>query len=141
MNKKPMLVLNLSTFVVSLGYSLVIPAMPFYMKTLGAGGRELGWLTATYALAQTICFPYWGALSDRIGRKPVIGIGMFGYAISLFLFGIASSFWTLFSRAVYPAFCHQPLPQHLWHTSETLPKRKNAAKTWDVSEPPWVWER
>lgn len=91
-----MFVLNLSTFVVSLGYGVVIPVMPFYMETLGAGGRELGWLTAVYALAQTICAPFWGALSDRIGRKPVIAVGMLGYAISLFLFGISSSFWSLF---------------------------------------------
>jgi len=61
-----MFALNLATFVVSLGYSLVIPAMPFYMETLGVGGRGLGWLTAVYALAQTVCAPLWGALSDRI---------------------------------------------------------------------------
>lgn len=70
--------------------------MPFYMENLGAGGRELGWLTAVYALAQTVCAPFWGALSDRIGRKPIISIGIIGYSISLFLFGLASSFWTLF---------------------------------------------
>ena len=96
MNKKPMLALNLSTFVVSLGYSLVIPAMPYLMESLGAGGRELGWLTAIYALTQTICAPFWGALSDQVGRKPVMSIGMIGYAVSLCLFGIASSYWTLF---------------------------------------------
>lgn len=49
-----------------------------------------------YALAQTVCAPFWGALSDRIGRKPIISIGIIGYSISLFLFGLASSFWTLF---------------------------------------------
>lgn len=91
-----MIALNLATFVVSLGYSLVIPAMPYLMENLGAGGRELGWLTAVYALTQTICAPFWGALSDKIGRKPIMSIGMIGYAVSLFLFGIASSYWTLF---------------------------------------------
>lgn len=96
MSRKPMFALNLAIFVVSLGYGLVIPVMPFYMETLGAGGRELGWLTAVYALAQTVSAPFWGALSDRIGRKPVISVGMLGYAVSLFLFGMASSFWTLF---------------------------------------------
>jgi len=96
MNKKPMFALKLATFVIALGYSLIIPVMPFYMENLGAGGRELGWLTAVYALAQTVCAPLWGALSDRIGRKPIISIGIIGYAISLFLFGLASSFWTLF---------------------------------------------
>ena len=96
MNKKPIFALKLATFVIALGYSLIIPVMPFYMENLGAGGRELGWLTAVYALTQTICAPFWGVLSDRIGRKPILSIGMIGYAVSLFLFGLASSFWTLF---------------------------------------------
>lgn len=96
MNKKPIFALRLATFVIALGYSLILPVMPFYMENLGAGGRELGWLTAVYALTQTVCAPFWGALSDRIGRKPIISIGIIGYAISLFLFGLASSFWTLF---------------------------------------------
>ena len=42
MNKKPMFALKLATFVIALGYSLIIPVMPFYMENLGAGGRELG---------------------------------------------------------------------------------------------------
>ena len=96
MNRKPIFTLNLATFVVSLGYGLVIPVMPFYMESLGAGGRKLGWLTAVYALAQTVSAPMWGGLSDRIGRKPVIGVGMLGYAVSLLLFGLATSFRTLF---------------------------------------------
>lgn len=96
MNKKPIFALNLATLVIALGYSLILPVMSFYMENLGAGGRELGWLTAVYALAQTVFAPFWGALSDRIGRKPIISIGIIGYSISLFLFGLASSFWTLF---------------------------------------------
>lgn len=96
MNNKPIFALKLATFVIALGYSLILPVMPFYMENLGAGGRELGWLTAVYALTQTVCAPFWGALSDRIGRKPIISVGIIGYAISLFLFGLASSFWALF---------------------------------------------
>ncbi|MCA5962073.1 hypothetical protein LC724_19150 [Blautia sp. RD014234] len=58
MNKKPIFALNLATLVIALGYSLILPVMPFYMENLGAGGRELGWLTAVYALAQTVCAPF-----------------------------------------------------------------------------------
>ncbi len=76
MNKTPVFALKLATFVIALGYSLIIPVMPFYMKNLGAGGKELGWLTAIYALTQTLCAPFWGVLSDRIGRKPIISIGI-----------------------------------------------------------------
>lgn len=96
MKNKSILILYLVSFVVSLGYSLVLPVMPYYMESFGAGGKELGWLTAIYALMQTICAPFWGALSDRVGRKPVLSIGMFGYAVSLFLFGLASSVEALF---------------------------------------------
>jgi len=35
-------------------------------------------------------------LADRVGRKPIVAVGMFGYAASLFRFGLASSFRTLF---------------------------------------------
>ena len=49
MNKKPIFALNLATLVIALGYSLILPVMPFYMENLGAGGRELGWLTAVEA--------------------------------------------------------------------------------------------
>ena len=37
-----------ATFVIALGYSLIIPVMPFYMKNLGAGGKELGWLIRSF---------------------------------------------------------------------------------------------
>ena len=53
---------------------MIIPVMPFYMKNLGAGGKELGWLTAIYALTQVGQHsPKWGAqcLCQRIyGREP-----------------------------------------------------------------------
>ncbi|WP_459480046.1 hypothetical protein [Clostridium saccharoperbutylacetonicum] len=42
MNKKPIFALKLATFVIALGYSLILLVMPFYMENLGAGGLELG---------------------------------------------------------------------------------------------------
>jgi len=79
-----------------IGYGLVLPIMPFYIQNLGAGGRELGWLMATYSLMQLIFAPVWGMLSDRWGRKPIISIGIFGYAVTLLFFGLATQFWMLF---------------------------------------------
>jgi DHA1 family multidrug resistance protein-like MFS transporter len=94
--RRPTLILSFTLLVVMLGYGMVVPVMPFYIELLGAGGHELGWLMATYALMQLICAPLWGMLSDRIGRKPVLTIGVLGYAISLLLFGLATDFWILF---------------------------------------------
>jgi len=79
-----------------LGYGMVMPIMPFYIEKLGAGGTELGWLMSTYSLMQLICAPIWGILSDRYGRKPILAIGVLGYAITLFMFGLARTFVMLF---------------------------------------------
>lgn len=89
-------ILSFTLLVVSLGYGIVLPVMPFLIEHFGAGGRELGWMMATYSFMQMICAPLWGILSDRIGRKPVLALGVLGYALSLFMFGVATRFWVLF---------------------------------------------
>jgi hypothetical protein len=69
-----------------LGYGMVMPIMPFYIEHFGAGGTELGWLMSTFWLMQLISAPIWGILS----------VGALGYAVTLFMFGLAMSFAMLF---------------------------------------------
>ncbi|MEJ2598634.1 MAG: MFS transporter [Anaerolineales bacterium] len=95
-NRKNIYILAFTLVVVMLGFGLVIPIMPFYVENLGAGGTELGLLVASYAVMRLIFGPVWGSLSDRIGRKPVLMIGMLGYAITMFWFGLATRLWMLF---------------------------------------------
>lgn len=95
-NRKNLYILAFSLVVVMLGFGIVIPIMPFYVERLGAGGTELGLLVASYAVMRLICGPLWGSLSDRVGRKPVLMVGIFGYGISMILFGLATELWMLF---------------------------------------------
>ena len=94
--RKNIYILAFTLVVVMLGFGLVIPIMPFYIENLGAGGTELGLLVASYAVMRLIFGPIWGSISDRIGRKPVLMIGMLGYAITMFWFGLATQLWMLF---------------------------------------------
>lgn len=94
--RKNLYILAFSLVVVMLGFGIVIPIMPFYVERLGAGGTELGLLVASYAIMRLICGPLWGSLSDRIGRKPVMLVGVFGYGITMILFGLATKLWMLF---------------------------------------------
>jgi DHA1 family multidrug resistance protein-like MFS transporter len=89
-NGKQILILSFILVVVTLGFGLVIPIFPFYIEELGAGGRELGLLVATSALLEFVFAPLWGSVSDRIGRKPVLILGMVGYGLSSFLMGLAT---------------------------------------------------
>jgi MFS family permease len=78
-----------------LGFGMVIPVFPFLIDKLGASGSALGLLVATAALTEFLFGPIWGSISDRVGRKPILMIGMFGYALSMFAFGIATKLWML----------------------------------------------
>jgi DHA1 family multidrug resistance protein-like MFS transporter len=93
---KNVAILSLTLIVVSLGFGMVIPIFPFLISDLGGGGAELGLLVAVAALTELLFGPMWGGVSDRIGRKPVLALGMFGFAASLALFGIATELWMLY---------------------------------------------
>jgi len=97
MNKKAFLILAFALMAVMFGFGMVIPIFPFYITELGAGGSELGLLVAIAAMLEFLFGPLWGSVSDRIGRKPVLMVGLFGYAVSTFLFGISTRLWMLFA--------------------------------------------
>jgi MFS transporter, DHA1 family, multidrug resistance protein len=67
---------------------------------MGAGGTELGLLTASYAVMRLIFGPIWGGLSDRFGRKPILLIGILGYVITMIWFGLANTLWMLFAARI-----------------------------------------
>ena len=94
-NRRNLFILAFSLLVVMLGFGMVIPVFPFLIDELGASGSALGLLVATAALTEFLFGPIWGSISDRVGRKPILMIGMFGYALAMFLFGIANEIWML----------------------------------------------
>ncbi len=102
--KKALPILFIVMFLVMIGFGIIIPVLPFYAEALGASPAELGWLMAVYSLMQLLFAPMWGRVSDRVGRKPVIMIGIFGLALSFFLMGISSSLWMLFVARIVGGF-------------------------------------
>ncbi len=99
-NRRNIIILAFTLVVVMLGYGMVIPIIPFYVEEMGAGGAELGLLVASYAVMRLIFGPMWGSLSDRVGRKPVLMIGVFGYATTMLFFGLATQLWMLFMARI-----------------------------------------
>ena len=85
-----------TVFLDLVGFGIVIPLLPLYAERFGAGPVTVAWLVAVYSLMQFLFAPWWGQLSDRIGRRPVLLVGLFGSAASYLLFGLAGSLTTLF---------------------------------------------
>jgi MFS family permease len=78
------------------GFGIVVPILPRYAERFGAGGVAVGLLVASFSAAQAVCAPLLGRLSDRIGRKPVLLLSLFGTALGSFVTGAAGALWVLF---------------------------------------------
>ncbi len=73
------------TLIDVFGYMIMIPLLPYVAQRFGASGLTVGALLATMAIASTIAAPLWGALSDKLGRKPIVlvsqAIALIGYLL------------------------------------------------------------
>lgn len=95
-SKKVLPVLFLVMFLVMVGFGIIIPVLPFLAEDIGASPIELGFLMAIYSIMQLFFAPMWGRISDRIGRKPILIIGIAGLAASFFITAMADSLFGLF---------------------------------------------
>jgi multidrug resistance protein len=98
--KRVFLVLFAIQFMVMLGFGIIIPILPYYAQSFGADAFTLGMLMAVYSIMNFVFAPIWGSLSDRIGRKPVLLIGLAGFAASYFLFAMSTQLWMLFATRI-----------------------------------------
>src|SRR5947207_2469626 len=104
-----------TAFVDMVGLLMIIPLLPFYVKTLSGDGIDLlrwhfgigtimGFIVASFTLAQLLSAPMWGRFSDRVGRRPTLLIALGASAIAYLIFGFAHSLLVLFlSRLVQGA--------------------------------------
>ena len=100
MDKRRLFTIFIIVFVDLLGFSLILPLLPYYAETFGANATVTGFLVASYALAQLLGAPLLGRLSDRIGRRPVLLVSIFGTFLGFMLLGAARSLWMLFAARI-----------------------------------------
>lgn len=88
----PRALLFVTVFNSILGLSVLFPILAPLGRSLDLSEVQIGSLSTTYALMQFVLSPYWGRRSERVGRKPVILIGVLGFAAAFFLFGAVAHF-------------------------------------------------
>jgi len=100
----PLTILFGTVFLDLLGFGIVIPFLPMYAERLGVGASKIGFILAIYSLMQFLIAPVLGRISDHIGRRPIIMLGLLGSSISYVLYGFAASFpMLLIARGVHGA--------------------------------------
>ncbi len=99
-------IIFVAVFLDLLGFGMVLPLMPLYAADprFTATPTQIGWLMAIYSIMQFLFAPYWGRLSDRIGRRPTLLIGLIGSTISYLIYGLATSLWVLFAARATAGF-------------------------------------
>ncbi len=123
--KRNLTILFLILFVIMLGYGMITPLLPFYIEELGAGGAEMGLLVASYAVMRMVFGPVWGSLSDRVGRKPVLLIGILGYAVTMLWFGLATHLWMLFAARILAGILSSATaPTTMAFVSDSTPEKE-----------------
>jgi MFS transporter, DHA1 family, tetracycline resistance protein len=87
------------------GFSLLIPVLPLFADRLGASSLQVGWIVALYGFFQLLFLPFWGWVSDRVGRRPVILISLLGTAVSFAVLATAQSIGVVYlARALTGLF-------------------------------------
>ena len=95
--KGALLVLFLVTMIDMIGFGIVIPFLTYLVEDLTPEnqianiGLWVGLLMTSYSAAQFLFSPFWGSLSDRIGRRPVLMVGLVGNTVFFTMFGFANT--------------------------------------------------
>ncbi len=99
-----MAVLFLTVFLDLIGFGIVLPLLPFFASHFGASGLMVTGLSSVFSFMQFLSAPFWGRLSDRLGRRPVLLCSLAGSTLSYLALGFCTSFWQIFATRVMAGF-------------------------------------
>ena len=87
-------------FLDILGFGIIIPQLAIYAAQYAATPEQIGLLASSYSAMQFLFAPFWGRLSDRIGRRPVLVWSIFGTSLGYIVFAFSGSLWMLFAARI-----------------------------------------
>lgn len=80
-------------FINLVGFGLVVPLLPFFAQSLKAEAWQITLMFSAYSLGQFFAEPFWGRLSNRIGRKPVLLITLIANALGYLMLAFVPNIW------------------------------------------------
>jgi multidrug resistance protein len=106
----PLVIIFVTVFIDLLGFGIIIPLLPFYAESYGASAFVVGMLGTSFSLMQFLFSPVWGRLSDRIGRRPIILIGLAGSCVSYLVLALAGSLSLIFLARIVGGIAGANIP-------------------------------
>ena len=89
---KEVAVLTAISFLVAVGFGLIIPAIPIFAKSFGVSNTLIGLIISSFAIMRLVSGLFSGKLVDRYGERLVLGLGLFMVSIFTLISGLAQSY-------------------------------------------------
>ena len=125
--KRALVIIWITIFIDLMGITLIIPYINDFVADLGGDERQVGFLLASYALMQLLFAPVWGRISDRIGRRPIIIIGLATSAVAFTIFGLADELWLLFASRSLAGMANANISTAQAYVADITPPEQRAA--------------
>ncbi len=113
-------------FIDLIGFGIIIPLLPFYGEFHDASPATVGLLMATYSFTQFLAAPFWGRLSDHLGRRPVLLVSLAGAVAAYLWRGLADSLWMLFAARAVGGFMAGNISTAFAYVADVTPREDRA---------------
>lgn len=128
-DRRSQYILFFTLFQVMLGFGIMVPILPFFARDLGASSVHMGLLVTVWAGAQFLFAPLWGSLSDRIGRRPVLLVGLLGNALHFAMLALARNIWlALTARFLGGVLSAATIPTAQAYVADTTPGEERSGR-------------
>lgn len=126
--KRSLVIVWVTIFIDLMGVTLIIPFINDFVADLGGDEQSVGLLLGSYAFMQLLFAPVWGRISDRIGRRPVIIIGLFTSAVGFTIFGLADELWLLFASRMLAGLANANISTAQAYVADITPAKERAGR-------------
>ncbi|NQE60839.1 MFS transporter [Caulobacter sp. RHG1] len=125
---RALLVLLLVVFINLVGFGVVIPLLPFYATAMDAAPWQVTTMFAAYSLGQFFGEPFWGRLSDRIGRRPVLIVTIIANALAYLALAFAPNIWIAMAIRLVGGFGSGNISTIQGYMADVTPPEKRAGR-------------
>lgn len=127
--RRDLYILWACSFIVQMGFSLIMPFLPLYLEELGVHGPAVemwaGVIFSANFVVMAIVSPIWGALSDRVGRKPMMLRSAFGMALVVWLMGLVSNPYQLLGLRFLQGLASGFIPAATAYMASAVPRERS----------------
>lgn len=127
--RRDLYILWACAFIVQAGFSLIMPFLPLYLEQLHVQGAAVqmwsGVIFSANFIVMAVVSPIWGALSDKVGRKPMMLRSAFGMGVVVWLMGLVTSPWQLLGLRLLQGVASGFIPATVAYIASVAPRERS----------------